>query len=205
MIGRLKGRIEAVGESFVVLDVHGVGYEVQCSARTLRTLEPGRDVALTIDTHVREDAIRLYGFQSETERAWFRQLQTVQGVGAKAALSVLGVLGPQELANAVALSNWAAIEQAPGIGRRLAQRIAAEMKGKAPATALATAGSAADAGGPPPATAGSGSAVEAVSAIVNLGYTPAQAGAAVAAALRELGADADTAKLIRRGLRELAR
>ena len=92
MIGRLKGKVEALGESHLILDVNGVGYEVQASSRTLRNLKHGEEATLTIDTHVREDAIRLYGFSSEVERSWFRTLQTVQGVGAKVSLAVLSVL-----------------------------------------------------------------------------------------------------------------
>ncbi len=190
MIGKLKGKVDAVGESYLVIDVHGVGYEVQASSRTLRNLKPGDEVALTIDTHVREDAIRLFGFQSEFERSWFRTLQTIQGVGAKVALSVLGVLAPQDLANAVALGNWAAVEEAPGVGKKLAQRIVAELKDKAPALSIARA-SAHPAGGA--ATVVSSSplaglgAAEAISALTNLGYNPAQANAAVALASRELG------------------
>ena len=137
MIGKLKGLVDAVGESYVVVDVNGVGYEVQASARTLRTLKVGEAVSLAIETHVREDAIRLYGFTSEIERAWFRTLQTIQGVGAKVALAVLGTLAPQELANAIALQNWAAVEQSPGVGKKLAQRIVAELKDKAPALSVA--------------------------------------------------------------------
>ena len=108
MIGRLKGKAEAIGESHLILDVNGVGYEVQASSRTLRNIKPGDDVVLTIDTHVREDAIRLYGFSSEVERSWFRTLQTVQGVGAKVSLAVLSALSTHDLANAVALGNWGA-------------------------------------------------------------------------------------------------
>ena len=204
MIGKLKGKVDAVGESFLVVDVHGVGYEVQTSSRTLRNLKPGDDVSLTIDTHVREDAIRLFGFQSEFERSWFRTLQTIQGVGAKVALSVLGVLGPQEIANAVALGNWAAVEEAPGVGKKLAQRIVAELKDKAPS--LSIVGLPAPAGGtnavaPPVGLA----SAEAMSALTNLGYNPAQANTAVALASRELGETADTAALIKRALKELAR
>ena len=114
-----------------------MGYEVQASARTLRALKVGQEVSLAIETHVREDAIRLYGFTSEVERAWFRTLQTIQGVGAKVALAVLGTLSPQDLANAIALQNWAAVEQSPGVGKKLAQRIVAELKDKAPALGLA--------------------------------------------------------------------
>ena len=137
MIGRLKGIVDAVGEAHAIIDVNGVGYEVQASSRTLRTLQAGEPVSLAIETHVREDAIRLFGFTSEVERAWFRTLQTIQGVGAKVALAVLGTLSPQDLANAIALQNWAAVEQSPGVGKKLAQRIVAELKDKAPALSVA--------------------------------------------------------------------
>jgi Holliday junction DNA helicase RuvA len=204
MIGKLKGIVDAVGEAHAIVDVNGVGYEVQASARTLRTLQIGQEVSLAIETHVREDAIRLFGFTSEVERAWFRTLQTIQGVGAKVALAVLGTLSPQDLASAVALQNWAAVEQSPGVGKKLAQRIVAELKDKAPA--LSVAGLAVPAGkaaatAPPRGDA----AAEAISALTNLGYQPALASQAVAAALAELGEGADTPKLIRRGLKELAR
>ncbi len=208
MIGRLKGKVEAIGEQICIIDVGGVGYEVQASARALRDMTIGGDVVLTIDTHVREDAIRLYGFKSEVERTWFRTLQNVQGVGAKVALGVLGILSPQELANAIALGNWAAVEQTPGVGKKIAQRIVAELKDKAPALTVAgldapiaingAAGASGGAGGQETAVA------EAISALSNLGYMPAQASQAVAAAYKELGDEADTAKLIRRGLKELA-
>ena len=205
MIGRLKGMVDAIGEAHAIIDVGGVGYEVQASARTLRQLNLGEEVSLAIETHVREDAIRLFGFLSEVERAWFRTLQTIQGVGSKVALGVLGTLGPQELANAIALQNWAAVEQAPGVGKKLAQRIVAELKDKAPALAVAALGAAGGgkkgAAAPPAGDA----AAEAISALTNLGYQPAQASQAVAVALNELGQAVDTAKLIRRGLKELAR
>ena len=207
MIGKLRGKVDAIGESHAIIDVNGVGYEVQCSARALRNMEIGHEVSLTIDTHVREDAIRLFGFQSEIERSWFRTLQTIQGVGAKVSLAVLGTLAPQDLANAIALGNWAAVEQTPGVGKKLAQRIVAELRDKAPALTVAglnvPAAKAAD-GKAVPTPAGN-AAAEAISALNNLGYNPAQASAAVAAAMKELGDDADTAKLIRRGLKELAR
>jgi len=206
MIGKLTGKVDAIGESFLIIDVGGVGYEVQASARALRNLKPGDVASLTIDTHVREDAIRLFGFQSEHERSWFRTLQTIQGVGAKVALGVLGVLSPQDLATAIALGNWAAVEEAPGVGKKLAQRIVAELKDKAPPLSVAGLDV-------PAAAAGAGgkvvishhAAAEAISALTNLGYNPAQASSAVAAAMKELGADAATAQLIKRGLRELAR
>ena len=208
MIGKLRGKIDAIGESHLIIDVNGVGYEVQASARTLRNLKLGDEVSLTIDTHVREDAIRLFGFLSEVERSWFRTLQNVQGVGSKVALSILGVLSPQDLANAIALGHWQAVEQAPGVGKKLAQRITAELKDKAPA--LSVAGLNVPAGGRPAAPGlaapleGNATA-EAISALTNLGYQPALAAQAVAVAVKELGSEADTAKLIRRGLKELAR
>lgn len=204
MIGKLKGKVDTIGESFCIVDVGGVGYEVQASARTLRNMKIGDDVALTIDTHVREDAIRLYGFASEVERSWFRTLQSVQGVGSKVALGLLGTLSPQDLANAIALADWASVEQAPGIGKKLAQRIVAELKDKAPA--LSVAGMHLPSGSAPGSAPSQGNAAaEAMSALSNLGYQPAQASGAIAVAMKELGADADTAKLIRRGLKELAR
>ena len=209
MIGRLKGKVEALGESHLILDVNGVGYEVQASSRTLRNLKHGEEATLTIDTHVREDAIRLYGFSSEVERSWFRTLQTVQGVGAKVSLAVLSVLSSQDLANAIALGNWGAVQQAQGVGKVVAQRIVAELKNKAPALSLAgvnvagsTAGGATGSdAGPPQGNA----PAEAMSALTNLGYNPADASRAVAVAAKELGEAADTAKLIRRGLKELSR
>jgi Holliday junction DNA helicase RuvA len=204
MIGKLKGTVEAVGEAHVIIDVAGVGYEVQASARTLRALNLGQEVSLAIETHVREDAIRLFGFTSEVERAWFRTLQTIQGVGSKVALGVLGTLGPQDLATAIALQNWAAVEQSPGVGKKLAQRIVAELKDKAPALTVAGLATPMSNKGAGPAPGGE-AAAEAISALTNLGYQPAQASQAVAVAITELGDAVDTAKLIRRGLKELAR
>ena len=205
MIGQLRGKVEAIGETICIIDVGGVGYEVQASGRALRNMSLGAEVKLTIDTHVREDAIRLYGFASEVERTWFRTLQKLQGVGAKVALAILGVLGPQELANAIALGNWQAVEQTPGVGKKIAQRIVTELKDKAPA--LSVAGLDVPTGGAP--AVGSeiqnNAAAEAISALTNLGYIPAQASQAVAAAMQELGAEAETAALIRRGLKELSR
>ncbi len=206
MIGQLRGKVEAIGETICIIDVGGVGYEVQASGRALRNMSLGAEVKLTIDTHVREDAIRLYGFASEVERTWFRTLQKLQGVGAKVALAILGVLGPQELANAIALGNWAAVEQTPGVGKKIAQRIVTELKDKAPA--LTVAGMDVPATGKPGGQGQAGdssAAAEAISALSNLGYIPVQASQAVAAAMQELGDDADTAILIRRGLKELSR
>lgn len=206
MIGKLKGIVDAIGESHCVIDVSGVGYEVQASARTLRNMKLGDTASLSIDTHVREDAIRLFGFSSEVERSWFRTLQNVQGVGSKVALSVLGTLAPQDLANAIALGNWAAVEQTPGVGKKLAQRIVLELKDKAPALSVAglNVPAATPAGGAAPAGADGNAAAEAISALTNLGYQPAQASQAVATAAKDLGGEATTSALIRRALREMA-
>jgi Holliday junction DNA helicase RuvA len=205
MIGKLKGVIDSYGEDFVILDVHGVGYQVHCSARTLQSLpSAGEAATLSIETHVREDQIRLYGFQSDVEREWFRLLQTVQGVGAKVALAVLGTLRPADLANAIAVRDKAAVSRTPGVGPKVAERIVTELKDKAPAfTALDPAvihlsGALEEKRAPQPLR-------DAVSALVNLGYGQPQAAAAIAAASRNAGEGADAPVLIRLGLRELAK
>ena len=204
MIGKLRGKVDAIGEGFLILDVNGVGYEVQASARTLRNMKIGDDVALTIDTHVREDAIRLYGFASEVERSWFRTLQTVQGVGAKVALSVLSTFKPGELASAIAMGDKASIKRTQGVGPKVAERIVTELKDKAPAyTALDPAvihlsGALQEKRAPQPV-------LDAVSALINLGYGQPQAAAAIAAASRNAGEGAETAQLIRLGLKELSK
>ena len=204
MIGKLKGIIDSYGEDFVILDVHGVGYVVQCSSRTLQKLpQAGEAASLSIETHVREDAIRLYGFASDGERDWFRLLQSVQGVGAKVALAILGVLSPGELATALATQDKAMVGRAPGVGPKLAQRIVSELKDKAPAfasidtTVMRLAGEDEAKTAPKPVQ-------DAISALVNLGYGRPQAAAAVAASVKELGESAETPALIRRGLKELA-
>ena len=205
MIGRLRGKVEAIGEDWVILDVGGVGYEIFCSSRILAWIA-GRDgeVQLAIETHVREDQIRLFGFQSEQERQWFRLLQSVQGVGTRVALSILGTLSLQEIANAIALQDKAAVSRAPHVGPKLAQRIVTELKDKAPVLNLASIA-------PAPAGAGKGAVpassanAEAISALVNLGYQQIQASVAIAAASRDLGPEATTETLIRRGLKEVAR
>lgn len=205
MIGKLKGLVDSYGDDHLILDVQGVGYLVHCSARTLQALPSvGEAATLFIETFVREDMIRLYGFVSQAEKSWFLLLQNVQGVGSKVALSVLSTLSPSELANAVALGDRAMVARANGVGPKVAARIVAELKDKAPGFAdvdPAVAGLAAsldEKRAPAPVA-------DAVSALVNLGYAQIQASAAVAAALREGGEEADTAKLIRLGLKELAR
>lgn len=139
MIGKLKGVIDSYGEDFIVLDVHGVGYLVSCSARTLQSLPAtGEAATLSIETHVREDQIRLFGFTSDMEREWFRLLQTVQGVGAKVALSILSTFKPSELASAIAIADKAAIRRTPGVGPKVAERIVIELKDKRPRIASST-------------------------------------------------------------------
>lgn len=136
MIGKLKGTIDEIGEDHVVLDVHGVGYVAHCSARTLAKLgRAGEAAVLFIETYVREDQLKLFGFLSALEREWFRLLQSVQGVGSKVALAVLSTLTPGELANAIALQDKTSISRAPGVGPKVAVRIVTELKNKAPAFA----------------------------------------------------------------------
>jgi holliday junction DNA helicase RuvA len=201
MIGKLKGIIDSLGEDFVILDVQGVGYIVHCSGRTLQKLpSPGELAALTIETHMREDSIRLFGFTSEAERDWFRLLQSVQGVGSKVALAVQTVLDAAELASAIARQDKAAIARAPGVGPKLAARIVAELKDKAASMGAVTAREAAPAGGIQPAAA-----QDALSALVNLGYGRPLAAAAVAASVAALGESAPAPELIRFGLKELAK
>jgi Holliday junction DNA helicase RuvA len=205
MIGKLKGIIDSYGEDFIVLDVQGVGYLVHCSARTLQALPaPGEAATLSIETYVREDQIRLFGFATDAEREWFRLLQTVQGVGARVALSVLGALKPADLASAIALGDKAAIRRAPGVGTKVSERIVVELKDKAPGltdldpAVIRLSGAVSEKRAPQPI-------LDAVSALVNLGYGQPQAAAAVAAASRSAGESAETAQLIRLGLKELAK
>lgn len=205
MIGKLRGIVDSYGEDWVILDVGGVGYVVSCSTRTLAALpRAGEAATLAIETYVREDQLKLFGFTADLEREWFRLLQTVQGVGTKVALAILSTMKASDLATAIALGDKAAVSRAPGVGPKVAQRIVTELKDKAPAfTDIAPdiaklQGDLGDKRAPAPVA-------DAVSALINLGYGQAQASAAVATALREAGEGADTARLIRLGLKELAR
>jgi Holliday junction DNA helicase RuvA len=205
MIGKLKGLVDEIGEDHCVVDVGGVGYVAFCSARTLGGLPgPGEAVTLLIETYVREDMIRLYGFRTHLERDWFRLLQSVQSVGAKVALAVLSTLTTTELANAIALRDITMVSRAPGVGKKVAERIVTELKTKAPAfagEATGTIGLKQELGeGVAPAPV-----ADAVSALTNLGYSRDVAANAVAAAMKEAGEGADSARLIRLGLKELAR
>ena len=188
----------------MLVDVHGVCYVAYCSGRTLSKLgSVGEACVLFIETYVREDQLKLFGFMSVLEREWFNLLQSVQGVGAKVALAVLSTLTPAELANAIALQDKTAVSRAQGVGPKVAVRIVTELKNKAPAYA----GEAINMGLKQEIGEGVASApvADAVSALTNLGYSRDQAANAVAAAMKTAGESADSAKLIRLGLKELSR
>jgi Holliday junction DNA helicase RuvA len=197
MIAKLSGLLDSVGSDSAIVDVGGVGYLVFCSARTLAKLPAkGAPVALLVETHVREDHIHLYGFADAAEREWFRLLTTVQGVGAKLGLAILGTLAPDDLARAIASADKASLSRPAGVGPKLAARIAVELKDKVSAMALGPANV---------SLPERGSAADAVSALVNLGYRRSEAFDAVATASRRLGGDAAVDALIRAGLQELSR
>ncbi len=199
MIAKLKGLVDGIGADHVVVDVGGVGYLVYCSGRTLASLPgAGEAVALHIETHVREDHINLFGFQEPAERDWFKLLQSVQGVGARVALGLLSVLGPSELVQAVAMGERTMLTRGPGVGAKLAGRIAQELKYKVADIALAPV--AAEAG----AAAAAGPEGDAVSALVNLGYRPIDAATSVRAAIRSLDSEPELEDVIRTALMELA-
>jgi holliday junction DNA helicase RuvA len=198
MIARLTGTLAETGPDFGVIDVGGVGYLVQLSGRTLQALGPvGSNVKILTDMQVREDAITLFGFGSTAERDWFRLLTQVQGVGGRVALAILSVLAPDELSRAVASGDKAMVARANGVGPKLALRIVTELKDKA-GPVLGSAGAAAQ------APKGSAEA-DALSALANLGFRPAEAAAAVGAAAEELGAGATLDALVRLALRKAAK
>ena len=200
MIARLKGLVDQVGEDWAVIDVGGVGYLVYCSSRTLSRLPRlGEAVALYIETHVREDHIHLFGFFEEAERAWFRLLQTVQGVGSKVALAILSTLTADDLANAIASGDKAMLSRPSGVGPKLAARLATELKDKV--AGIAAPGSFA----PAMAAASGGGLEDAISALVNLGYRRSEAQMAVVKASAILGEGAAVPALIRVGLQELGK
>jgi Holliday junction DNA helicase RuvA len=204
MIGKLKGLIDGFGDDFVHIDVGGVVYEAFCSAKTLASLpQVGHAAVVHTEMIVREDMIRLYGFASPDEKAWFTTLLTVQGVGARVALSILSTLSTGELASAIALQDKAMVGRASGVGPKLAVRLVTELKGKVPTGIGIDAGTlglqAALGEGVAPSNV-----ADAVSALSNLGYSSAQASAAVARVVGREGEGIDTATLIRLGLRELS-
>jgi Holliday junction DNA helicase RuvA len=198
MIARLHGLLAETSADAAIVDVHGVGYLVQASGRTLDALGPiGSEVTILTELQVREDGWTLFGFGSAGEREAFRQLTSVQGVGGRVALAILSVLDPGELAAAVSRGDKAMVSRANGVGPKLAQRIVNELAGKLGSPALAgTAGAPAPRGGP---------AADALSALANLGFKPAEASAAVTAANEELGPDASLDALVRLALRKAAK
>ena len=205
MIGRLKGVIAAVGEGQALIDVGGVGYLVHAGARTLGRLSVGEAMELHVETQMSESAIRLFGFASGEERAWFARLQDAPGVGARIALSILDTLSLPQLMDAIALGDTAAISRANGVGKKLAERIVTEFKGKPPPMGLFASNLGAQLGtGAAPVTAFAGARADAVSALVNLGYGQADASRAVAQAARDLGEEAKESALIRAALKALA-
>lgn len=203
MIAHLSGKVFEIAEESVIVDVGGVGYLVFCSSRTLAGLPAvGEPTALQVETQFRTESLTLYGFQTTAERSWFRLLQTVQGVGARVALALLSALTPDQLAQAIMAKDKAAFTQASGVGPRLGQRLVSELQSKAgelPTAPVVTLPSSAAAGG---GSAG-GTAEDAVSALVNLGYGRSEAHGAVAKAAADIGEASDVEALIRAGLREL--
>lgn len=206
MIGKLTGRIDSIGTDHVILDVGGVGYVVHCPSTTLARLAVGATASLSVETKLSEEAIRLYGFISADEREWFRLLQTVQGVGARVALSILSALKVSELERAIVLGDKSVVGRAQGVGPKLATRIVTELKDKAPALALQRSVEAGEHAGhlqaPRPVES------DAIAALVKLGYSQMAAGEAVARASQGIGPNADAFPLdvlIRESLRQLAR
>ena len=199
MIAKLTGRIEQIEADRCVVDVNGVGYLVNASTRTLAALPAGQVASVLVETHVREDAIVLYGFFEAAEREWFRLLTTVQGVGAKVALNILSALSPRDLIGAIQAGDRGALTRAPGVGAKLAVRLLTELREKAGAMPSGV-------GFSPvlPAPVG-GVEADALSALVNLGYRRAEAQAAVLKVLERLGEAASLDAVIRDGLKELAR
>jgi Holliday junction DNA helicase RuvA len=202
LIAKLKGIVDSVDNDSAVVDVGGVGYLVSASSRTLRNLVAGEAATMLVETIVREDAIALYGFLETAERDWFRILTTVQGVGARVALSILSTLSPDEIARAIAAQDRATLSRPAGVGPKLAARLATELKDKAAAFGVAPAPKAAGA----PAVLAAGSINEdAVSALVNLDYKRVEAFGAVARVTQRLGAGAKLEAVITAALQELAR
>jgi len=205
MIALLKGRIEELSDGWAVIDVNGVGYLVFCSSRTLGQLVVGEAATVHVETHVREDHIHLYGFLDANEREWFKLLTTVQGVGAKVALAILSVLSGDELTHSIAAQDKAQVGRANGVGPKLAGRIVTELKDKVAALALGAGAGLKGARATAPVAGGEVSTAirDAVSALVNLGYSPSDALSAVSHAANKLGEGADVSSLIKGGLAEL--
>ena len=217
MIAKLRGIVDEIADTTLVVDVQGVGYLVHCSTRTLREAPPpGQPIVLHTEQDVREDAVLLYGFGDRIDREWFRLLTRVQGVGGRVALGLLGAMRPAELAAALMADDRATLTRADGVGPKLAARLVTELREKATrmpvgerpvGDAVGTGSNGAMAAVTLPvgiAGDGAGVAADTVSALVNLGYRRAEAVAAIGKAVAELGSDADMQSLLRAGLRELS-
>jgi Holliday junction DNA helicase RuvA len=221
MIGKLSGRIDYRSDDHILLDVRGVGYMVYCSDRTLAALPSvGEAVALYTDLVVREDLLQLFGFPTLVEKEWHRLLMSVQGIGAKASLSILGALGADGVSRAIALGDWNAIKAAKGIGPKTAQRVVIELKDKAP-TVMAMAGQSATPAAvtddvieadvpvsqptptPQPVAVQTNAQADALSALQNLGYSPSEAAAAVAQVMAD-APETETPSVIRAALKLIA-
>ncbi len=206
MIGKLTGRIDTISGNQMILDVNGVGYLVACSAHSLRLAgDIGDTASLWVETQVREDAISLFGFAEVAERDWFRLLTTVQGVGAKSALSILGILSPERLAQAIASGDKGVLTAADGVGPKLALRIATELKDKVAHMPLGAPSAPSSTRLAPTPMAQSTITDDALSALMNLGYRRMEAFAAVSRAASQLGPETKLDALIRTALGELSR
>lgn len=203
MIGRLRGTIAAIGEGQALIDVNGVGYLVYAGARSLARMSVGEVAELHVETQMSESSIRLFAFLSGEERAWFARLQDAPGVGAKVSLAILDTLSTAQLMDAIALNDTAAISRANGVGKKLAERIVTEFKGKPPPMGLFASGLTANVTATV-ATPATGARAAAVSALVNLGYSQTDASRVVAQAARDVGEEATESALIRAALKALA-
>ena len=206
MIAKLTGLIDQKGEGWAIVDVSGVGYLVFCSSRTLGRLATGDVASLVVETHVREDHIHLYGFLEQSECAWFKLLTTVQGVGAKVALGILSVIKEDELFQAIAAADKATIIRAPGVGPKLAVRLLTELKDKVATISIGPGAGLGSSSLDPVQANGAfaGTLSEAVSALVNLGYSASHSLTAVSVASGKLGNGVGLEELIRTALGELA-
>jgi holliday junction DNA helicase RuvA len=204
MIARLKGIVDGIDAGSAIIDVNGVGYLIFASGRTLSRLVVGEATTIEVETHVREDHIHLYGFADIAERDWFLLLTTVQGVGAKVALAMLGILSPDELLQAIAANDKAAVTRAPGVGPKLATRILSELKDKVGNLALGAVAQQASGGAAAGEAQAPAAVADAASALVNLGYGPSEALGAVSRVAAHLGEAAGVEELIQGGLKELA-
>ena len=199
MIGKLRGQVDSVGTEMAIIDVNGVGYVVYCPSTTLAALVPGEEAVVHVETVLREDMLRLYGFSRPTEMEWFRLLQTVQGVGAKVALGILSTLSGGEIAAAIATRDHKALTKVSGVGPRLGQRVVAELDGKVPEGLAASASEAAPQAGEPEAVG------DAASALANLGWPKPAALAAARQVVAEKGPDLKVQDIVRHALKHLAK